>query len=142
MIELHAEVEGDVQLDRRLEYVGKALDDFSPALESSANVLLKSFDNNFESRGKMYGGWAPRKTIGNWPLLEKSGEMRQSFDKAVTLNQAVLFNTADWFPYHQSNKPRKSNLPRRVMMMIDQQSRREIVKNFQEMIAHILERRY
>lgn len=141
MIELHAELEGEVQLDRRLGFVAKEIDDFSPALESSANTLLKSFDNNFEARGKLYGGWAPRKVIADWPLLEKTGEMRQSFDKAVTRYQAVLFNTAEQFPYHQSNKPR-NRLPRRVMMMIDQQSRKEIIKHFQEQVGHILAKRF
>lgn len=141
MIELTAELEGEVQLDRRLGFVAKEIDDFEPALDASANTLLKSFDTNFEARGKLYGGWAPRKVVADWPLLEKTGDMRGSFDKAVTRFQAVLFNTAPQFPYHQSNKPR-NRLPRRVMMMIDQQSRREIIKHFQEQVGHILARRF
>lgn len=141
MIELSAELEGEVQISRRLGFVAKEIDDFSPALEASSNTLLKSFDNNFEARGKLYGGWAPRKVMVDWPLLEKTGDMRGSFDAAVTKSQAVLFNTAEQFPFHQSNKPR-NRLPRRVMMMIDQQSRREIIKHFQEQVGHILQRRF
>lgn len=140
MIDIVASFEGFNQLDRRLGFIAKEIDDFTPALDSSANTLLKSFDNNFESRGKNYGGWQPRKIVSSWPLMEKTGEMRASFDKAVTRTQAVLFNVDPIFKYHQSNKPR-TRLPRRVMMMIDKQSKTEIVKHFQEMVGDILSRR-
>lgn len=140
MITLHAEVQGDVQLDRKLGFMAKAYDDFSDPLEESSNSLLKSFDENFDMRGKRFGGWAPRKIVADWPLLEKSGDMRESFVSAVTKTQAVLGNTSEYFPYHQSNAPR-TKIPRRVMMMIDEQSRREIIKHFQEWATKILQAR-
>lgn len=140
MITITAEVEGDIQLDRRLGFIGKAIDDFSSPLEASENSLMKSFDENFSARGQLFGGWAPRKKLYDWPLLEQTGETREGFVGAVTRTQLVIGNTSEKFPFHQSNKPR-SKLPRRVMMMIDAQRKREIQKHFQEFVAHILQQR-
>lgn len=140
MITIQATVEGDIQLDRRLGYIAKAVDDFSSPLEASENSLMKSFDQNFASRGQLFGGWAPRKKLYDWPLLEETGETRHGFVGAVTKTSLVIGNTSDKFAFHQSSKPRRV-LPRRVMMMIDAQRKREIQKHFQEFVAHILQQR-
>ncbi len=140
MIELGVEVEGEKQLSRGLGLIAEDLDDFSKPLSKSSTLLLKTFDQNFRTRGGLFGKWAPRKTIRPWPLLEETGETRYGFISAVTPSRLVIGNTSPKFKYHQSNKPRRK-IPRRVMMMIDKQRKTEVVKYFQEFMVGIIRRR-
>jgi len=136
MIELQADIEGERELSRRLLIMSDGLEDFTTPLTKIAGELTKSFDENFDTRGSLFGGWAPAKRDYGHPLMEKTGEMRNSFDDQVFPDHAILSNHAPYFPYHQSNKPRQK-LPRRVMMKIDQQRKTYIVKAFQEFIVRL-----
>jgi len=136
MITISGEIEGDKELSRRLMIAADSLEDFSEPLESIGGELKKSFDENFSMRGGLFGGWQPRKDNNTWPLLEKTGDMRNSFTDEVHSDFVILTNTAPYFPYHQSNKPRQ-RLPRRVMMKIDQQRKTFITKAFQEYIVKV-----
>jgi len=136
MITISGEIEGDKELSRRLLIAADGLEDFSEPLESIGGELKKSFDDNFAARGGLFGDWVPRKDNNTWPLLEKTGDMRNSFTDEVHSDFVILTNTAPYFPYHQSNKPRQ-RLPRRVMMKIDQQRKTFITKAFQEYIVKV-----
>lgn len=134
-------IEGDVQLARSLGVKAGKLKDFSVPLQNSGDLLLKTFDQNFDARGALMGGWQPRSKVYSHPLLEKTGRMRHGFFKRMIGSMVlVLGNRAPYFPYHQSNKARK-RLPRRVMMKIIEYDKRAIVKEFQKSMQDILKAR-
>ena len=109
--------------------------DFRKPLEKSSKLMLKTFDQNFGRQGQTLGEpWKKRKKNYPWPMLEKTGAMRKSFNYDLDADQSTLSNEAPYFKYHQSNKPRKK-LPRRIMMKIDEYRRRLIVKYIQEYIV-------
>jgi phage gpG-like protein len=136
MITLEASVEGEKQLSRKLMIMSSGVENWEEPLTSIATELRQSFEENFEARGALFGGWEPRKKEYPWPLLEKSGTMRDSFEQELHKDYVVLSNSAPYFKYHQSNKPR-NRLPRRVMMKIDAARKTYIVKAFQEYIVKL-----
>lgn len=134
-ISIDFSVDGEKQLSVELGIMADHVTDWTPALEEASEILLKSFDLNFDSRGQLFqGGWPKRKVEKPWPLLENIGDMRRGFDSAIVGSTLTLGNTASYFKYHQSSAPRTSGLPRRIMMKIDDPRRREIVKIFQKYI--------
>jgi phage gpG-like protein len=142
-MDLRFEVEGVPELSRRLMISADGISDFRTPLRQSGDELLRSFQLNFSERGRLFGGWAPRKPrykngvrVDTWPLLEKSGRMRNSFEDTITKNSVTLYNSAPYFAYHQSRMAR-ARLPRRVMMKIDEERKTFIVKAFQAYILSV-----
>lgn len=104
-------------------------------LQKSSQLMLKTFDMNFNSEGGTLGmPWKPRLEPYGWPILQRTGLMRRSFGAAFGTDFVTLFNSAPYFKYHQSSAPRTTRLPRRVMMRIDDQRRTSIIKYFQSWI--------
>lgn len=137
VVALEATIEGETQLSRRLTGLATDLDDFSPAFDAIQVELLHSIDENYESRGGLFGTWPARKVDAPWPLLEKTGEMRGGFKGEIFHDYLEISNPVPWFPYHQSNQPRQ-RLPRRVMMAIDNQRKEFIQKAFQAAIINYM----
>lgn len=134
-MELDFTVDGEQQLSRRLMIMADGVQDFTTPLKASTTELQKSFQDNFDARGGLFqsGGWPLREGEDKykWPILEHTGALRNSFDSTITKMSTVLFNKMPYFKYHQSPLPRKTQLPRRVMMKIDSQRKTFIVKQFQ-----------
>lgn len=139
-IQIDAELEGEHQLSRRLLVVADGVKDWQAPLRDIEGELLKSFQDNFDARGGLFGGWPARKKDYPWPILEKTGAMRDNFQSQIGNDFVRLYNPTDYFVYHQSNAPR-SKLPRRVMMKLDQQRKMFIVKAFQNHIVDLLKAR-
>jgi len=140
MFELVFKIEGETQIARVLTRVEKNLSNFYEPLSKSKDLLLRDVDLAFRTEGKIFGGWAPLSPeYAAWKaqrypgrgILERTGKMRKSFRSTVTSHKMEIWNSVGYFPYHQSNRPR-TKLPRRVMLYIRPESRREIVKIFQE----------
>jgi hypothetical protein len=141
-VQIVYEIEGERQLSRELGIASDHITDWSAPLTKIGSELLKTFDLNFSQRGALFGGWKPRKPqvvrgsrVDTWPLLEKTGHLRRSFNREQGRDWVAIQNTASYFKYHQSNKPRKV-LPRRVMMMIDDARKMFIQRTFQEHIIY------
>lgn len=131
-------LEGETQIDRVLGITVQGVTDFRAPLEQSKIIILDRVEQNFDLRGKMFGGWAPRKVNKPWPLLEQTGKMRRSFRGEVTSGtQLTVGNTDNKFKYHQSNKPR-TKIPRRVMLMVDAPSAILITKAFQAYLVGLM----
>lgn len=131
MIELNWSIEGEKQISRRLDITPRKINDFTQPLMRIGAELKTAIDSNYSSRGALFGAkWKKRKDKKPHPLLEKTGKMRASFEKRLGPGYLEIYNTADYFKYHQSNKPRRK-LPRRVMLKIDQVRKVFIVKEFQ-----------
>ena len=140
------EIEGSRELSRVLNNVSRAAKDFKKPLGQSAVMLRKLFEGDvFVTEGAaIQRKWArlspatvASKARSGYPFPTKplvaTGKMQKSFYTRVYSEYAVVGNNADYFKYHQSNKPRK-RLPRRVMMRIDNERKVEIVRFFQ---AHL-----
>lgn len=137
-------IEGEKQLSRILLGMETGLSNFKKPLDTIARNLVSLFTNEvFQTRGGVIQeSWASlspytlatkaRRGLPAAPLIA-TGAMQHAFKSAVTSDQAIIYNTADYFKYHQSNQPRKK-LPRRVMMKIANKQKEMIVKEFQDFI--------
>jgi phage gpG-like protein len=148
--QLEWSIEGDKQLSRRLVGLEGALSDYRRPFSDSASYLKTTFSRDvFDTQGAAIGErWTrlspytvaqkARRGYPSTPLIG-TGSMRNSFQTIVSSDQAVVYNTAAYFKFHQSKAPRK-HLPRRVMMKLADRQKETIVRLFQEHIQASLHR--
>ena len=140
-LQLSWEIEGRQELSRVLRDIGKEVKDWTPAFRESAEELVKIFSNDvFATRGGAIGeSWKPlkpsylaKKTADGFPpdILVRTGAMKKNFKSLFQSDKAEIWNATTYFQYHQSDKPRQSNLPRRVMMKLGEQQKQLVVKIF------------
>jgi phage gpG-like protein len=143
-------IEGEKQLSRRLIGLQSDLKDLRYPFQQSADYLKGVFSRDvFRTQGRAIGEkWkrlspytVAQKARRGYPAtpLVGSGAMQNSFQTLVSSDQAVIYNTAAYFPYHQSNKPR-AKLPKRVMMKLADPQKEAIVRYFQEHLRASLNR--
>lgn len=143
-ISISFEIEGDKQINRRLNIYTDGIKDFKPPLQLSASEFIRVYKANFATEGATLGEkWPARKPqfkngqrVDVWALLQKTARMRNSFQAQVSASELSIINTAAQFKYHQSNQPRKK-LPRRRMMKIDEARKRFVVKALQRYIINL-----
>lgn len=144
-MDLQITLEGEKQVSRRLLVVADGITNFEQPLRNIGGELHKTFQDNFAAEGALFGGWAERKPqysrgerVDTWPILNKTGRMKQSFRDNVGKTELIISNEASYFKYHQSNKEPRTRLPRRVMMKIDMERKNFIVKEFQRYIVGLM----
>lgn len=142
--QLQWSIEGDKQISRVLIGMASNLRDYTQPLSQSASLLKHTFSVDvFNTQGAAIGEkWQrlspytvaqkARQGMPDTPLIA-SGNMRASFQTAVTTTQATVSNSAPYFGYHQSKEPR-SKLPRRVMMKLTNDLKEQVVRYFQNYI--------
>lgn len=134
-------IEGEQQLSRNLLLVASRVKDWSPAFRETTVELRNIFSNDvFNSEGQaIQESWSPLskayafKKAKKYPgkgILEATGKMRQGFTSLYRPDMAMVWNQVEYFKYHQSNKPRGSNLPRRVVMKLAESQRVVVVRIF------------
>lgn len=134
-------IEGEQQLARNLRGISESMGNWQPAFEQTAKQLEKIFANDvFSTKGRAIDeSWPPLKPTylakkraqGYSPEpLVKTGKMQKAFQSIIKPDSATVFNAINYFKYHQSNKARTSNLPRRVMMKLGNDQKEMIVKIF------------
>ena len=135
------QIEGEKQLVRNLRGIKESMGDWTPAFRKTTSELKKVFANDvFQSRGGAIGErWSPLKPqylaqkrkqgFSSEPLV-RTGKMQKAFKSMFDPNSATVWNSAQYFKYHQSNKARSSNLPRRVMMKLGNDQKVMIVRIF------------
>lgn len=141
-------IEGEKQLSRALRGFADGVRDFRNPLTSASSKLKKTFSTeSFSTQGTAVGAqrWerlspytVAQKARQGFPAdpLIRTGKMKKSFMTLVTSNEAVIYNDAEYFGYHQSNQPRRK-LPRRVMMALGNNQREMIVKEFQKYLQKL-----
>lgn len=141
-MDLNITLEGEKQVSRRLLIIADGITNFEEPLRNIGGELQKTFQDNFASEGALFGGWAERKPqyrkgerVDTWPILDKTGRMKQSFRNHVGKTELIISNEVSYFKYHQSNKQPRTRLPRRVMMKIDMERKNFIIKQFQAYIV-------
>ena len=125
------EIEGEKQLVRRFRGIELKGRNWKSTFKKVGKDLTGLFGGAvFTSRGAVIGErWKPRKGGGTHPLLQKTGRMRRGFKFDAKKDSLEIYNIMDYFPYHQSKKPR-SRLPRRVMMKLDDKRKTQMMKTF------------
>jgi hypothetical protein len=137
-------IDGDMQLSRILESYAANITDWTPAFEQSAAGLIEIFSTEvFDTQGQAIDeSWSPlsrayalqkAKKYGDMPILEATGNMRNSFGATIDPTSMTIFNAATYFKYHQSSLPREK-IPRRVMMKLTDDMRANVVRAFQQQI--------
>jgi len=133
-------IEGETQLARKLEHIGKEIKDWKPAFREAADRLQTIFSNDvFRTEGGVIGqSWEPlkprylaQKVQSGYPpdILIRTGKMKESFFSNVTKDYAEIGNNAEYFKYHQSKQPR-SKIPRRIMMKLGNPQKEIVTKIF------------
>lgn len=134
------EIEGDKQLLRRSKKLDSSLHDFTRGFQNIGEYLKSFFKSEvFDTEGGVFN----ERWVGgpNYHRLQVTGNMRNSFIASSAREYVIVENTAEYFKYHQSNKPRKK-LPRRVMMKLDEARKRQIIRLLQaEMFTKITQSR-
>lgn len=118
MIEISGGIEGDKQLSRVMNIAPQKIGELRPVMSRFSKDYLWTVELNFKSKGSLFKErWPKRKDKKSHPLLNKTGKMKASFESRIGDNYVEIYNTAEYFKYHQSNKPRQA-LPRRVMLKV------------------------
>jgi len=139
-MQLSWSIEGEQQLARNLKNIGEGVKNWMPAFKEASDKLKTVFsDDVFKTQGGAIGeAWQPlkpeymaAKTKAGFPsdILVKTGKMKSNFQSIVKTDMAEIWNSTQYFKYHQSKAPR-SKLPRRVMMKLGQNQKEIIVKIF------------
>ena len=141
---LKFKLEGDENLSRALVNVGNRLKDYTEPLQRSAKLILRDVRINFDTEGGLVGGWAPlaestilgrvREGFGAGPILHRTGRYKRSFKAEIGSKRAVIgaFGVK-YHKYHQSTAPR-TKLPRRPTLFLRNETKAEIVREFQKYI--------
>lgn len=134
-------IEGEQQLSRTLLLMASRVKDWSPAFQETAYTLKNIFSEDvFSTEGRVIEErWSPlskayaARKDQKYPgkgILEATGKMKNGFMTLWRPDMAQVWNDVEYFKYHQSNKQRSSNLPRRVMMKLANSQREQVVKIF------------
>lgn len=133
-------IEGEQQLARKLEKIGKEIKDWQPAFKEASDRLRNIFSEDvFSSQGGVLGqSWQPlkpqylaQKIKAGYPadILVRTGKMKSNFYSNVYKDYAEIGNNTEYFKYHQSRLPR-SKMPRRIMMKLGNPQKEMVVKIF------------
>lgn len=134
------EVKGEKQLMAGFLRVGRDLSNFRVPLTAANALIRKSVDTNFEREGSELGKpWKKLSKPAGHKILQDTGLMRGSFLSMISNTRVEISNTAPYFAFHQSNRPRHK-LPRRIMMRIDKQRRDEVMRLFTVFLDKVAKR--
>lgn len=126
-------IEGEKQLVRRFRGIRMAGRNWLPTMKRIGRDLTEVFSGPvFETRGREIGEpWKKRQKPQSWSLLDRTGKLKGGFRYKAKALSVEIGNITDYFIYHQSNKPRSTKLPRRVMMKLDNKRKANIMRRFQ-----------
>lgn len=138
-------IEGEKQLARVLEGVRSDIKNLHAPFSEIAKKLVRVYSRDvFSTEGRSINErWArlspytvAQKARLGFPAdpLIRTKAMQRSFRSIVQTDSATIYNTAEYFKYHQSNQPRKK-LPRRVMMKLAEDQKTMIVRAFQKHLS-------
>ena len=124
MAQVTITVSGLPKVINKFNSLSEKIKNLEPEFKELGEYLTKYYSGvAFLSQGQVFGkSWQPlksSKTKGKkFPgrqILESTGTMKNSFESNPSAKQLVVNNSAPYFKYHQSSKPR-FKLPRRVMI--------------------------
>jgi len=147
MARLEFELEGQKVLSRNLRILADGVKDMQTEFRQIGDLIEGSAKKNFENQGSEGGGkWRPlsaatvkarQKRTGhykkapsgagaNGPILTWTGNLKNSFIKKPGKLEVAVGNTADYYKYHQSKNRKGGKLPRRLILELKQNDKRDI----------------
>ena len=143
---LNITLDGQERLSRYLINTRTRLKNFTIPLRKSGEIIMRDVKQNFQTQGGLVGGWQPLKPatiksrisagFGASPVLVNTGAYRDSFESRVSSKRLIVGSFGvDYHKYHQSTKPR-TKIPRRQTLFLREDTKREIVRHFQEYIRY------
>jgi len=138
-------IEGVPELSRILKEEYRKVTNFKVPLKEASAFILADVERNFITEGGLVGGWEKLKppTVkgreragygGKHPILQRTRSLRKSFYSQISKTKAVVTSRSPYFAYHQSRKPRTTELPRRAMLELNERTRQNIVQSFNEFL--------
>ncbi|HEY3283071.1 MAG TPA: phage virion morphogenesis protein [Armatimonadota bacterium] len=134
-VRLSIEVEGEKQLTARVKGVIDRTKDLRPVFDELEADFREHMGEVFGSEGAAqkggkwqalsprYAAWKARHYPGR-PILERTGALKDSLTTGLTVEKGpgemTLSSAVRYGIYHQSRRPRKSNLPRRPIINLPQ----------------------
>ena len=132
MIEIKLEVDGEVQMSRKLSRFGESIKNMKPLLKMIKKDFVEITKKQFRSQGRYgSGGWQSlypsyadwkAKHVGSKPILQRSGRMFASLIgqtgetiERMTNTELEMGTMVPYAIYHQSILPR-TKLPRRPVI--------------------------
>ena len=102
---------------KELEKMRLRTTDFSPVFEVARKDLEKANAENFSTGGLPVGGWTPRRSDYGWPILQRTGDLRDSLTNlvgpsaefrrlGVTAETARFGTNVEYAKFHQSGTRR------------------------------------
>lgn len=155
MFEFTFEIAGEKQIERRFSRFSDALEDMTPAFKEITKSFYAGEKKQFETEGGWgSGGWMPlSEDYEKWKdpslkIMELSGDLGDALTgrvppntrgnvEIIESNMLILGTDIDYAPYHQSNAPRKSNLPMRKVIELPESERKKWTSTIH---AHIWKR--
>lgn len=144
MAEIHVSIQGDKELQAKINKFGIEILDLSEGMDDIGRYLRRFFSGEvFASRGRVinkpwpdlnpsYAAWKARAWPGRPPLM-RTGQMNVGFKYSARRLSVRLFNDVPYFDAHQEG----IGVPQRVMMAVDERRERGVVRLLQDDLNRI-----
>jgi len=104
---MEIQIIGLEKLNNRIDGFKKRLADLSPAFADSGDVILQEFKANFSEEGRILtDGWQPRKKSYPWPILEKTGKLKNTWNSKIENKKLTISSPIEYATYHQFGTPK------------------------------------
>jgi len=98
---INVTVKGDAQCIAKLEKLSKGLADLQPAFTNMQDLIVQEFKANFGAKGAVLNQpWAARKGSYPWPILNKTGKLKNSWETKAESKKLTINNVTDYAGYH------------------------------------------
>jgi phage gpG-like protein len=125
-MDVSIEIDGVKQVVASFDKKNQKASNLRPAMSTIGGQMMKSTDLNYASIGSRFGKrWATRRRTYNWPILQKTGAMRNNFKSEVGNDWVKVFNSVKYFPFHQRGT---TKLPQRAMLGYTTSDINEVVR--------------
>ncbi len=145
------DIDGDRELSRKLHGMLGAVSDWSPAFAKVAADWSDTMDRKFAAEGNLetgseQAGWAPlspkyaawkAKHYPGKGILQRTGALREAAvnpETTISPKRLRMVVNNPYGIYHQSSRPRSSNLPRRAWASFTAKQKARWVKAFRDQI--------
>lgn len=100
-MQLKVELLNFKEIKAKFESIKKAMADLRPAFNEIKDEVVKIHVQNIDTRGKTFKSpWPKRKALYPWPLMNKTGKLRSSFNGKVTKMKLEVTNKVPYARYH------------------------------------------
>lgn len=147
-MQLQVSISGDKQVQALLKRTAGGVVNLKEPLTNAAKYLTNYYSGvAFLSRGSVFGERWPKlnpayerrklKKYGSRPMLVATGLMQRSFKYRAEPTMATIYNSTDYFKYHQTGG---RHLPRRAMMGVNDTIQNDVQQIMNKYIGALIAR--